>query len=192
MTNHAAAADTHRTVAARFTEVVDGVPDWDAPTPVAEWTARDVVGHLVGWLPDFLAAGCDVRLEPGPPVSDDPRAAWAHHRDQVQALLEDDARAQRPYRSDRLPEMPLAEVVDQFYTQDVFMHTWDLARASGQDDTLDPATVERMDSGMRAMEEMIRASGQFGQEQPVPDGAGLQDRFVAFLGRDPRWHPPMP
>ena len=37
---------------------------------------------------------------------------------------------------------------------------------------------------------MIRASGQFGQQQPVPDDASVQERFLAFIGRDPRWAPP--
>ena len=43
---------------------------------------------------------------------------------------------------------------------------------------------------MQAQAEMIRASGQFGQQQPVPDDASVQERFLAFIGRDPRWAPP--
>ncbi|WP_238695252.1 TIGR03086 family metal-binding protein [Ornithinimicrobium flavum] len=183
-------AERHRLHAGRLTQVVGGVSDWDAPTPVAEWTARDVVGHLVGWLPGFLAAGCDVVLETGPSVAQDPVGAWAHHRDQVQALLEDPDLAHRTYRHDRVPDAPLGEVVDRFYTTDVFLHTWDLARASGQDDTLDPPTVAQLYDGLRAAEEVIRASGQFGKAQPVPDDAGLQDRLVALIGRDPGWRPP--
>ena len=44
-------AEHHRRVAARFTDVVTGVTDWDAPAPVDGWVARDVVRHLVTWLP---------------------------------------------------------------------------------------------------------------------------------------------
>ena len=53
-------ADEYREIAGRFTELVEGVPDdatWNRRSPVPEWTARDVVGHLVGWLPGFLATG---------------------------------------------------------------------------------------------------------------------------------------
>lgn len=149
-----------------------------------------MVDHLVTWLPGFLGAGADVTLEPGPSADEDPRAAWAHQRDQVQALLDDEGRMAQTYRSDVLGEMPLGEVVDRFYTADVFMHTWDLARATGQDDTLDQATLQPLHQGMRAMGEMLRASGQFGQEQPVADDAPEQDRFLAFIGRDPYWQPP--
>ena len=190
MTTEPSFADRHRAAAARFTEVVEGVQDWDVPTPVKEWTARDVVGHLVEWFPGFLQGGSAEQLEPGPSAADDPVAAWAHQRDQVQALLEDESRAGATYRSDMLPEMPLGQVVDQFYTADVFMHTWDLARATGQDDTLDERVVTPMHQGMRGMEQMIRGSGQFGEEQPVKEGATEQERFIAFIGRDPYWQPP--
>lgn len=78
-----------RIVAAGFTDRVRGVTDWDAPTPVREWRARDVVGHLVGWLPDVL--GDAARIEPGPPVEEDPVGAWLAFDRQVQAILDDPA-----------------------------------------------------------------------------------------------------
>ena len=36
-------AERHRRFAAVFTARVEGTTDWDAPAPVAGWTARDVV-----------------------------------------------------------------------------------------------------------------------------------------------------
>ena len=47
---------------AAFTDRVRGTRDWDAPAPVAGWTARDVVGHLTEWLPAFLAGGAGIEL----------------------------------------------------------------------------------------------------------------------------------
>ena len=81
----------------------------------------------------------------------------------------------------------LADTVAQFYTNDVFMHTWDLARASGQDDNLDPAVCAEMFEGMSAMADMLRSSGQFGEQQPVRDDAGPKEKLMAFIGRDPYW-----
>ena len=63
-------ATDHRNVAAGFTAVADAVADWDAPAPVEGWTARDVVVHLVTWLPAFLSAG-GVALGTAVPVLDD-------------------------------------------------------------------------------------------------------------------------
>ncbi len=39
-------AERHLSTATTFGEVVNATTDWDAPSPVPEWSARDVVGHL--------------------------------------------------------------------------------------------------------------------------------------------------
>ena len=49
-------AERHRHIAGTFTDRVRAAKPWDAPSPVAGWTARDVVRHLVEWFPPFLAA----------------------------------------------------------------------------------------------------------------------------------------
>lgn len=181
-------AERHRRVAATLTTRVRATSDWDAPSPVAGWCARDVVGHLVTWLPGFLAAG-GVTLPAGPPVDDDPVAAWEHQADAVQALL-DAADAGREFVHPMVGAMPLAVCVDQLYTSDVFMHTWDLARATGQDDRLDPRECEALLAGMEPMEQVLRASGQYGPRVPVDDDAPIQDRLLGFIGRDPAWRRP--
>jgi uncharacterized protein (TIGR03086 family) len=75
------------------------------------------------------------------------------------------------------------------YTTDVFMHTWDLARGTGQDDRLDPDECAALAAGMESMEEIIRSSGQYGPRVPVPDDADAQTRMLGFIGRDPDWKP---
>lgn len=118
-----AESQRHARFAEGVTRVVADVADWDAPTPVAQWQARDVVDHLVTWLPGFLAAG-GVDLDQGPSAHDDPVAAWRHHAEAVQDLLEA-ADADRDFTHPHLGAMPLAVAIDRFYTTDVFMHTWD-------------------------------------------------------------------
>ena len=76
-----------------------------------------------------------------------------------------------------------------FYTADVFMHTWDVSRATGQDDRLDPDFCAQLLAGMSQMEDAIRASGQYGPAVPVPEDASVQDRMIGFIGRDPFWTP---
>jgi uncharacterized protein (TIGR03086 family) len=182
-----APAERHRQIAAEFTARVRGTVDWDAPAPVAGWTARDVVRHLVEWFPGFLAAGGGGELPKGPSADDDPVAAWQVQTAAVQALLDDPASGRRQLVNRHLGEIPLDRAIDQFYTSDVFMHTWDLARATGQDDRLDPGQCAVLLAGMEQMEEVIRASGQYGAAVPVPDGADAQTRLLGFIGRDPYW-----
>lgn len=182
------AADRHRRVAATFTERVRGTADWDSPAPVAGWTARDVVGHLTTWFPGFLD-GAGVTLPAGPGAADDPVGAWTRQRDAVQALLDDPTEADRTIENPHLCAMTLAGATNMIYTTDVFMHTWDLARATGQDDRLDPGECAVLVDGMEPMEELIRGSGQYGPRVPVPDDADAQTRLLGFIGRDPAWKP---
>ena len=84
-------AARHRQVAGAFTARVVATSDWDAPTPVHGWLARDVVRHLCEWFPAFLKAGAGVELARGAGVDQDPVAAWRVHADSVQELLDDPA-----------------------------------------------------------------------------------------------------
>jgi uncharacterized protein (TIGR03086 family) len=178
-------AERHRLVAGVFTARTEGARDWDAPAPVEGWTARDVVRHLVEWFPAFLSGG-GVELPPGPSVDDDPVGAWRAYADAVQSLL-DGPEADRPFTHPRAGSHALDQAIDMFYTSDVFMHTWDLARATGQDDRLDPDLCTQLLEGMTQMEDLIRSSGQYGPAVPVPEDAPVQVRMIGFIGRDPYW-----
>jgi uncharacterized protein (TIGR03086 family) len=184
-------AEEFREIGGRFGEVASGVrPDqWDGPSPVAEWRARDVVRHLVEWFPDFLEHGAGVVLTPGPSVDVDPAGAWRHLYDQVLALLEDPASAGRVLSNPHIGDVPLPQAVSQFFTSDVFQHTWDLARATGQDDTLDADRCAAMLAGAEPYEDAMRQSGQYGPRVEVPEDADAQTRLLGFIGRDPAWRP---
>jgi hypothetical protein len=84
-------ADRYRRVAGRFTERVHEVPDaaWGSTAPCDGWVARDVVRHLVEWIPEFLMAAGGPALAQGPSVDEDPVAAWDTPNAGIQALLDD-------------------------------------------------------------------------------------------------------
>lgn len=175
----------HRATADTFTRVAEGVADWDAPTPVKEWTARDVVTHLISWLSGLLSQA-DVVLPTGPSPAVDPVGAWRHHTRAVHEVLTD------PDVAARMIPLPggaksVTAVIADYYEPDVFMHAWDLARASGQDFHLDAARCEELVTGMASVSDLIRGSGQFGDQVAVPDDAPAEDRLIGFIGRDPRW-----
>ncbi|MDQ0578417.1 TIGR03086 family metal-binding protein [Streptomyces rishiriensis] len=181
------AADEHRIIAGAFTERVRGVSPtaWDNPAPCEGWVARDVVRHLVEWFPAFLKSGAGVELPQGPSVDDDPVAAWTVHCDGVQALLDDPATSGKVLSNPHIGKVPLDQAVDRFYTADVFMHTWDLARASGQEETLDPVRCARLLDGMLPLDDVLRKSGQYGPKVEIPESADVQTRLLAFIGRTP-------
>jgi len=181
------AADEHRQVAGTFTERVRGVPvgAWENPAPCEGWVARDVVRHLIEWFPAFLKAGSGIELPAGPPVDDDPVEAWRVHSDGVQAVLDSPERAGGSFVDRHVGSLRVDEAVSRFYTSDVFLHTWDLARATGQDETLDPVRCAAMFAGMLPMDEALRLSGHYGPRVWVPDDADAQTQLLAFIGREP-------
>ena len=179
-------AEEHRSIAGTFTDRVRGVPAgaWDNQSPVPEWKARDVVRHLVEWFPPFLETGSGIVLPAVPSVDDDPVGAWERHADNVQRVLDDPANDGRTFSHRHIPEMPIGPAISQFYTADVFMHTWDLARATDQEERLDSERCRELYEGMLPLDEMLRASGQYGPKVAVPDDADWQTKMLAFIGRN--------
>jgi uncharacterized protein (TIGR03086 family) len=74
-------------------------------------------------------------------------------------------------------------------TQDVLVHTWDLARAVGADDRLDPGWCAIFFAGLPPDPNALRASGMFAAPVAVDDQADVQSKLLARLGRDPSWRP---
>lgn len=180
-------ADEYRGVAGAFTATVEGVrpEDWDRPAPPEGWVARDVVRHLIDWFSAFLRGATGITLPAGPPVDEDPAGAWRTHSDAVQALLDDREAADREHDFPHIGRMALRQAVAMVYTGDVFLHRWDLARATGQDEVLDPGRCAEMLAAMVPMDDALRHSGHYGPRVEVPDDADVQTRLLAFIGRDP-------
>ena len=183
-------ADRYRKIAAEFTRRVEAVdPEgWDRPAPCEGWVARDVVRHLVEWGPAMLLDNWDIPRPQVPSVDDDPAGAWRAVNAAVQAALDDPEVAGRE-RATQMGNNTFENVTSMIFTSDVLVHTWDLARATGQDETLDEAEVTRMYEGMEPMDEVLRNSGHFGPRVDVPEDADPQTRLIAFTGRNPAWQP---
>lgn len=159
--------------------------DWSAPSPVRGWTARDVLRHLVDWLPGFVERA-GVNLAPVS-VDADPVAAWRRRSADVAAMLEQ--HGDDRFESPMVGTMSLGQAVAQFYVKDVWMHSWDLARALGRDVDLGEERCAEALVAMAPMDDLLRESGQFGPKVAVSSDASPQDRLVAFIGRDPAWRP---
>lgn len=179
-------ADRYRRIAAQFTQRVEGVPDgrWDDPAPPEGWAARDVVGHLTTWLPDYFFETWDLHAERPPDAADDPVGAWRSLDRTIQAALDDPEVAGRR-RDTPMGDQSFEDQIDRIGTPDVMMHTWDLARATGQDEALDAEEVHRFVSAMEPMDELLRTSGHYGPRVPVPDDADEQTKLLGFIGRTP-------
>jgi len=63
------------------------------------------------------------------------------------------------------------------------VHSWDLARATGGDEQLDPAEVHKVFEALRPLGDKLRSPGAFGPAVDPPKGADEQTELLAFLGR---------
>ena len=165
----------------RFTATVDATTDWSAASPCEGWSAADVVDHVVDTERQFLQGhGADLGERP----SGAPAEVWRQHLDAVRPLAADEGFRAREYDG-FFGRTTIGETLDHFYGFDLVVHGWDLARATGQDETIERLYVERVWTMAKGFDENLRRPGVCGPEVPVPADAPLQDRLLGLLGRDP-------
>jgi uncharacterized protein (TIGR03086 family) len=185
-------AATHVAVCRRFADAIEAVDGhWNRPTPCPEWDARGVVEHVIGFHDVLLLRPLDAKPHRPP---DDPVERWAVTVDALDGLFA------RPGLFDAVIEVPArgeapASTVDAgrlvpILSQDVLVHTWDLARAVGADDRLDADLCAKFLARLPDDPDALAKSGMFASPVSVPDGADAQTRLLARLGRDPNWTPP--
>lgn len=159
----------------------------DLPTPDVEWDVRTLLNHLVAgnWWAAELAAGKTIaevgdRLD-GDVLGVDPLIAWDASAEAAAGAFEAPGALAAPCAVSYGP-VP-GEVYAGHRFVDVLVHGWDLARATGQDDRLDPALVAAATEVLAPQLTMLQASGAFGTAVDVPDDADPQTRLLAALGR---------
>ncbi len=181
-------AERFRRVAGRFTDRANEVPEgaWENPAPCDGWTARDVVDHLVTWVPGFMSSSAGIVIEPGPAGRRSIRPAHGSTSPiSSRRLLDDPEIAAREIDGGPIGKQTVESAIGMIVVGDVVVHTWDLARATGLDESLDADIVTEMLIGMQPMDEMLRQSGHYGPKVDVDDDADDQTKLIAFTGRTP-------
>lgn len=175
----------HRTASDGFLAVARNVTDWSAPTPCAEWDARDIVEHVVGFHDLVVLSPTDRRVGQPP---DDPAERWSATAAAVHGALEEDDVLELEVDVPGMGKARIGRLAPTF-TTDILVHTWDLARANGQDVTLDETLCTSAYETAQAFGD-LSGSGMFAPPVEVPDDAPTQDRLLGLMGRDPNWQPP--
>ncbi len=179
----------YRRAAEEFAARVHRVGDrWTAPTPCPDWNVRALVRHVVEeelWAPP-LFAGATIE-EVGDRFSGDllgrgNEATAAFDKAWAAALTAVDEAPDRPVHLS-FGDTPRAEYTRQL-AADHLVHAWDLARALGDDDTLDADAVAAVREWFGPVEAMYREAGVIGARVPVPDDADPQTALLAMFGRD--------
>ena len=157
------ALERFRRASAEFTALVENVGDdaWEHPSPCEGWVARDVVGHLVEWVPEFFFERWPAATETDPSGGVDPLVAWRALAEAIETALADDVVAQKVADTPMGP-LTFEAAVDMICTPDVILHGWDLARATGLDETPNPEEVHRLLASIEPLGDALEQSGQYG------------------------------
>jgi uncharacterized protein (TIGR03086 family) len=185
-------AGLHVAVCRRFDDAVRaGEGKWDRRSPCEAWTARDVVEHVIGFHDALILR--PFGLKPDRP-RDDPRLRWQLTFDRLCVAFRRGDLLQRVVEVPAVGNNPPARreltTLLPRLTQDVLVHTWDLARALGADERLDPDWCALFFEQLPAERDALSGSGMFGAPVPVDDEADIQSKLLARLGRDPSWRRP--
>jgi uncharacterized protein (TIGR03086 family) len=174
--------DLWRQTADKWSDVYGQVGDrqWGNPTPCRAWTVRNLVDHALAWQ---AKGGSLLGADVAPEESD-----WERIRASYAAVLADPARL-----DGTVPEfagIPKADLAG-FLIGDLLIHSWDLARSIGADDTLPPDVVAATTDGLHHVPpDLLRGTNPLGQKMMGPavevsDDASAQDKMLAFTGRTP-------
>jgi len=170
-----------------FARRIASVTDWSAPTPDTDWTVRDLVAHVVEeqqWVPHLLAGRSIAQARASiDHLRDDLAGEWALHSLAATS-------AWRSTAADARVQLSSDTVTADDYLReqvaDVTIHSWDLARAIGADESLDEELVRAVWTVFEPQKDALEASGLFASPVPVDDDAPLQSRLLAITGRDDR------
>ncbi|MBT2395134.1 TIGR03086 family metal-binding protein [Streptomyces sp. ISL-100] len=183
--------------ARQLARLLDGVTDDQlaAPTPCEKYAVHHLPAHLVGLTAAFRDAA---KKELGPTTDTDPGSALP--------VLEDDWRTRLPKQLDELivawrsPDawqgmtraggvtLPGA-VAGQVALNEIVVHGWDLARATGQPYAPDAASLRSSYELLEPTDDSPGDDGIFGTPVDAPEDAPLLDRVVGRAGRSPSWTP---
>lgn len=152
------------------------------PTPCSEWSVQQLIDHLIGGADYLLASttGAEPIPSAGAPGTD-----YRTRVDRVLTALESPGALDRVCVSPLGFDWPVSDAVAGTF-MDVLVHTWDLARATGQDEQLDAGLVEACTAMfLPEMPRRGREAGIIGPEVALGEGASGQDRLLAAMGRAP-------
>lgn len=181
--------EAYRRALTRFGDTVAKVDadQWHNSTPCADWDVRTLVNHLVyenRWVPELLAGKTVAEVGnayEGDLLGEDPVGAFkSSAADAIAASADESALTRTTHLS--FGDVPGAEYLNQVFA-DALVHRWDLARAIGADEQLEPDLVDTCAAWFAGREDIYRNAGAIGPRADVSPDAGPQTRLLAAWGR---------
>jgi uncharacterized protein (TIGR03086 family) len=169
--------------------LVGGVRDdqLEDPTPCPDWTVADLLRHIGGLTLEFTASAqkqtTPARAREG--LTD----GWRHRIQGDLARLAEAWTDPAAYIGETHagPVTMSGAETASVALNEVTVHGWDLAHATGQSYDADRVTVEKCAEWVAAFDAPVDDGGLFGPPVPPSHDASAVDRLVGLTGRDPAW-----
>lgn len=178
--------------------LVEGTRDdqLTAPTPCQDMTVGDLLDHVDGLSLAFTAAATKAALSrPAQGRSADASRLGPDWRSRIPVRLSELAMAWKDPAAWEgmtrvIQDMP-GDAAGLVALDEVVIHGWDLAMATGQRFGCEPELIQAVFGFVRETAERYPGGtpGLFGPPVPVSDDAPLFDRILGMAGRDPHWPP---
>jgi uncharacterized protein (TIGR03086 family) len=161
-------------------------------TPCGDQDVATVLAHIIGFSTGFRDGAAKVKgpttsTPPGPmPLADDWREQLPERVGELVTAWRDPAAWEGETMGGGVI-MPAA-IHGGFANNELVIHGWDLAVATGQPYDVAAENLEaawELVSGIP--EDPDARAGLFGPRVPVPDDAPMLDRTLAYAGRNPNW-----
>lgn len=187
--------------ALRMAALVRNVGDdqLDHPTPCPKYTLGDLIDHVGGLTlaftgaahKDVAGAGSQGPSADASRLGSDWRERIPSHLDTLAEAWDDPEASQGMTRAGGV-DLP-GEAAAVVALDELVVHGWDVARASGQAYDVDQPTLDVVYGFVEQFSgpgHEAERQGLFGPEVEVAADATQLDRLIAMSGRDPNWSPP--
>ena len=182
-------AERHIRACRGFTAAVAAATGrWTSPSPCSDWDAGAIVEHVIGFHDVLLLRPMGAKPER---PKDDPAERWEITFAALVSLFGRpglfDGPVDVPAVGNNPPTRIKAAPLVGLLSQDVLVHTWDLARAVGADDRLDPELCAYFLRRLPEDQSVQARSGMFAPPLDPPPSADAQVVLLARLGRHAGW-----
>ena len=158
---------------------------WDNQSPCEEWSARQVLGHVI-WHAQQVTAKCNGTEGPAEQAEADvagidPIASWNAALGGVLAALDQSGALQIATNGPFGESTMDADLV--LPTMDILTHAWDIATATEQNPAIPEDMAQSAHDLIAGAGDFVRRPGIFGPALEAPADADIVTRFLALAGR---------
>ncbi len=157
-------------------------------TPCTQWNLHELLNHIaneLAWVPPLLAGKTIAEVGSsldGDLVDKHPREAWEKYRHEAEV-------AAQGASLDSIVHLSYADVTVKYYLDematDIYIHTWDVAKAIGADFRIPPKIAHELYRISRPKIPAMQTAGIVAKPPVNTINHGAQAKLLALYGRQP-------